>query len=263
MILATVPSWANTTSVMPPTYSLSNAPSTSGSAVSTREVKPVISVKIAATSRRCTSMPGLSPSEASLAAICGEKYRDSEACARSASACRRRASRIIPTWRMVLSIVISRSEKSIGLVRKSNAPRFIAVRILLMSPYAETIMVDILSSASCSFSSSDSPSIRGMLISDTTMSTSACCSIDCSASMPSCANTNATAPSRICLRNFCSTRASRSGSSSTTRIVTVMQPVQAWYRSRDAAGQNRSAWSGGQPHHAQSPCGGFRHRHRR
>ena len=33
------------------------------------------------------------------------------------------------------------------------------------------MMVDFLSSASCSFCSSDSPSIRGMLMSDTTMST--------------------------------------------------------------------------------------------
>src|SRR5579883_3426225 len=61
MILATVPSWANTTSVMPPTYSLRSAPSTSGFALSTSEVKPVISVKIVATSRHCTSMPSPSP----------------------------------------------------------------------------------------------------------------------------------------------------------------------------------------------------------
>ena len=33
------------------------------------------------------------------------------------------------------------------------------------------MMVDFLSSASCSLASSDSPSIRGMLMSDTTMST--------------------------------------------------------------------------------------------
>src|SRR6266478_5610934 len=83
--------------------------------------------------------------------------------------------------------------------------------------------VDFLSSASCNFCSSDRPSIRGMLISDTTMSTCGCCSIDCSASMPSWANMNCTTPSRICLRNFCRTRASRSGSSSTTRMVAVMR----------------------------------------
>jgi hypothetical protein len=34
---------------------------------------------------------------------------------------------------------------------------------------------------------------------------------------------------------FCSTSASRSGSSSTTRMVAVMQPARAWYRSRGAA----------------------------
>src|SRR5260370_8857340 len=64
MIFATVPSCANTTSVMPPTYSLSSAPSTSGAAVSTSEVKPVMSVKMVATSRRCTSIPLLSPTAA-------------------------------------------------------------------------------------------------------------------------------------------------------------------------------------------------------
>ena len=134
MIFATVPSCANTTSVMPPTYSLSSAPRMSGGAVSTSEVKPVMSVKMVATSRQCTVMPSASPAAASRVAICGEKYRDSEAWARSASACRRRASRIISTWRMVFSMVSSRSAKSIGLVRKSKAPRFIAVRMLLMSP---------------------------------------------------------------------------------------------------------------------------------
>src|ERR1700676_3741160 len=91
MTLATVPSCAKTTSVMPPTYSLSSVPSTSGAAVSTSEVKPAMSVKIAATSRQCTSMPSPSPSAASLEAICGEKYREREACARSASSWRRRA----------------------------------------------------------------------------------------------------------------------------------------------------------------------------
>src|SRR6266446_1748836 len=67
MILATVPSCANTTSVMPPTYSLSSAPSTSGAAVSTSDVKLVMSVKMVATSRQCTSMPLLSPAAARLA----------------------------------------------------------------------------------------------------------------------------------------------------------------------------------------------------
>ncbi len=42
------------------------------------------------------------------------------------------------------------------------------------------MMVDFLSSASCNFASSDSPSIRGMLMSETTMSTCGCCSIDAS-----------------------------------------------------------------------------------
>ena len=47
-------------------------------------------------------------------------------------------------------------------------------------------------------------------------------SIEASASSPSRANMKLITPSRICLRNFCSTRASRSGSSSTTRMVAVM-----------------------------------------
>src|SRR5580692_8326649 len=60
MILATVPSCANTTSVMPPIYSLSSAPSTSAAVFSTSEVKLVMSVKMVATSRRWISMPLLS-----------------------------------------------------------------------------------------------------------------------------------------------------------------------------------------------------------
>ena len=58
---------------MPPIYSLSSALSSSGAVLSTSDVKLVMSVKMAATSRRCTSMPLLSPSEASRLAICGEK----------------------------------------------------------------------------------------------------------------------------------------------------------------------------------------------
>ena len=49
-------------------------------------------------------------------------------------ACRRRASRRNSICRSVLAMVVSRSRKSIGLVTKSNAPRFMAVRILAMSP---------------------------------------------------------------------------------------------------------------------------------
>ena len=67
------------------------------------------------------------------------------------------ASRRMPTWRMVFAIVVSRSTKSIGLVTKSNAPRFIAVRMFAMSPYAETITVDRFSSPSWSFPSNGQP----------------------------------------------------------------------------------------------------------
>ena len=47
--------------------------STSGVEFSTSEVKPVMSVKMAATSRRCTSMPPLVAIGDKTAAICGEK----------------------------------------------------------------------------------------------------------------------------------------------------------------------------------------------
>ena len=45
-----------------------------------------------------------------------------------------RASRKNSMCRIVLAIVVFKSEKSIGLVTKSNAPRFMAVRMLVMSP---------------------------------------------------------------------------------------------------------------------------------
>jgi len=65
----------------------------------------------------------------------GEKYRDSEACARSASAWRRCASRNNSNVAQRLGDGGFQSRpKSIGLVTKSNAPRFIAMRILAISP---------------------------------------------------------------------------------------------------------------------------------
>jgi hypothetical protein len=56
---------------------------------------------------------------------------------------------IMVAGRIVLLSVSSKSSKSIGLVTKSNAPRFIAARIFSMSPYADTMMVYFNSSASC------------------------------------------------------------------------------------------------------------------
>ena len=53
---------------------------------------------------------------------------------RWSSAAAARASRRAATWRSVLATVASRSAKSIGLNRKSKAPRFMAVRMLPMSP---------------------------------------------------------------------------------------------------------------------------------
>ena len=52
-IFATVPSWANTISVMPVRYSLNSGPRTLGSSVSTSAVKLAMSVKRVAISRRC------------------------------------------------------------------------------------------------------------------------------------------------------------------------------------------------------------------
>jgi hypothetical protein len=54
--------------------------------------------------------------------------------ARSDAARRRSNSRILAISSSVLLMVISRSFRSTGLVTKSNAPRFIAVRMLAMSP---------------------------------------------------------------------------------------------------------------------------------
>jgi len=92
-------------------------------------------LKMIATRGDAPSCRRLSPPQASREAICGEKYRRQRGVSALgfglAAACFPHHSR---TWRMVLSMVISRSPKSIGLVRKSNAPRFIAVRMLLMSP---------------------------------------------------------------------------------------------------------------------------------
>src|ERR1700726_3593643 len=92
-----------------------------------------MSLNNVAISRRCPPRSIASTSLASRLARLGEKYREREAWARSASACRRRASRKTSMCRMVLRMVFSRSRKSMGLARKSNAPRFLAVRILVMS----------------------------------------------------------------------------------------------------------------------------------
>ncbi len=59
-----------------------------------------------------------------------------------------------------------------GLVIKSKAPRFIAVRMFSMSPYAETITDFISGLDSPSLLSSVKPSISGMLISLKTISIS-------------------------------------------------------------------------------------------
>src|SRR5436305_7438585 len=66
--------------------------------------------------------------------------------------------------------------------------------------------------------------MRGMLMSLTTMSTAPPLPSISSASAPSRANRKRTWRSRIWRRNFCWTRVSRSGSSSTSRIVEVMPP---------------------------------------
>ncbi len=78
---------------------------------------------------------------------------------------------------MVFCTVSSRSAKSIGFVRKSKAPRFMAVRMFSISPYAE-MMTDLMAGLfrSLTFSRSVSPSISGMLISDRMTEMSPCSS---------------------------------------------------------------------------------------
>src|SRR6185369_4254279 len=71
-----------------------------------------------------------------------------------------------------------------------------------------------------------SPSISGMLMSLRMRSTLGFSSRRASASTPLCANTNVNRPSRICRRKRCVMSSSRSGSSSTTRIlVDIQAPV--------------------------------------
>ena len=72
-IFATVPSWANTISVMPVRYSLSSGPSTLGSSVSTSAVKLAMSVNSVAISRRCPSSSIASASLASRSREVGRK----------------------------------------------------------------------------------------------------------------------------------------------------------------------------------------------
>jgi hypothetical protein len=69
-------------------------------------------------------------------------------------------------------MVISRSTRSTGLVTKSKAPRFIAVRILAMSPYAETMIARACDCRWRNSASSVSPSITGMLMSSSRSSMS-------------------------------------------------------------------------------------------
>ena len=64
-------------------------------------------------------------------------------------------------------------------------------------------MVESFSSFSCSFWRSNRPSMRGILMSATTMSTSRLAFSAAKASTPSPANRKLTAPSRIWCRNFC------------------------------------------------------------
>ena len=97
----------------------------------------------------------------------------------------------------VRSIVTWRSSKSSGLVTKSNAPRFIAVRMFFMSPYAETITARRSGFNSAIWDSSVSPSILGMLMSETTMSMSGSPFSTSSASIPFWAKTNEYRPDRM------------------------------------------------------------------
>jgi len=77
------------------------------------------------------------------------------------------------------------SLKSSGFVRKSKAPRFIAPRMLSMSPYAET-MTALIVGCCCRISMTRvRPSMFGMLMSVTTASMSGCSASFSRASVPS------------------------------------------------------------------------------
>jgi len=85
------------------------------------------------------------------------------------------------------------------------------------------MMVDFLSSASCSFASSDSPSIRGML-NVGHHHVHVRIGVDLlQRFQPVMREDERHRASRIWRRNICSTNASRSGSSSTKRMVAVMR----------------------------------------
>ena len=112
---------------------------------------------------------------------------------------------------------------SMGLVAKSNAPLFIACRILCISPYALTIMTRRAGFLiSLTRARRVSPSISGILISERTISISG---LECRterASSPFLANKKSYSPLRILRRKYCFMSSSRGASSSTLRILTAI-----------------------------------------
>ena len=130
-------------------------------------------------------------------------------------------SRICTTCLIVFSMVNDKSSKFIGLVMKSKAPRFMAVRMFSISPYAETITDLINGLDSLNRLNKVKPSISGILISLRTISTSGCKRIFSNASIPFTANTNSYSCSRIFCLNFCLISISRSTSSSATKIFAM------------------------------------------
>jgi hypothetical protein len=97
-----------------------------------------------------------------------------------------------------------------------------AARMLSMSPYADTTTAFSIGATWVRLVSSVNPSITGMLMSLRTRSMARSWSIIWSASAPLPANLNSNRFSLISLRNRWRISTSRSGSSSTTRILNAM-----------------------------------------
>ena len=120
------PSYRSTTSVMAPRYTFNSSTVRSGSSRAASWLKPAMSLMRTETSRFSLAWTA-SGFERTAWAILSERYRVIVARTRSDSRSRSTAARAWPS-------VTSRSDMSIGFVRKSKAPRFIAVRMFSMSP---------------------------------------------------------------------------------------------------------------------------------
>ena len=276
MILPTVPSWANTISVIPPIYSLSNGPKDlRARSFSTSEVKLVTSVKIAPRPwRRCTSMPSLSPLEASRLARSAARNSATARHARgSASACReRRASATAFLHGPMVSVDGDFEVAEIDRLWGEEVERpavHAAVRMLGSCRHRRTpITVDFLSSALLQPREQRQPVHPGHVdvahdhVDHAGFALSVCQRLEAVLGEHHLDGQ----PSRICpAGTSAGPSASRSGSSSTRQNqVAVMRPVRGGCRS-PAARRQKSIGLGQQSllRRARSPCAASRRHHRR